>query len=234
MEKWNFGSILAQKIKEMLDSSTRAISPEFHQARNAAKQKVRQYTRDAARKIDNSSKTVGYDDDGNPITMSRKGGLASRMANLAANATEDAYNRKSWVRLGHEASKSHNAEKTKVGTELANAAKHKREAIEDQIAVDADNTARIIKADGDRAVENALDRDVSGNVIGYNTENMKAAEAKLAAEVSSLEEEEKALMNDPEYRALVEEKRQIDDHNLMLPADEQVEMDATKKARLSP
>ena len=224
--------IIAQKIKELLDSSTRAISPEFHQARNAAKQKVRQYTRDAARKIDNSSKTVGYDEDGNPITVSRKGGLASRMANLAANATEDAHNRKSWVRLGHEASKSHSAEKTKVGTELANAAKSKREAIEDQIAVDADNTARTIKADGDRAVENALDRDVSGNVIGYNTENMNAAEAKLAAEVSGLEEEEKALMNDPEYKALVEEKRQIDDQNIMLPADEQVEMDAAKKARL--
>ena len=224
--------VIAQKIKEMLDSSTRAISPEFHQARNAAKQKVRQYTRDAARKIDNSNKTVGYDEDGNPITMSRKGGLASRMANLAANATEDAHNRKSWIRLGHEASKNQSAEKTKVGTELANVAKHKREAIEDQIAVDADNTARIIKADGDRAVENALDRDVSGNVIGYNTENMNAEEAKLAAEVSGLEEEEKALMNDPEYRALMEEKRQIDDQNIMLPADEQVEMDATKKARL--
>ena len=224
--------VISQKIKEMLDSSTRAISPEFHQARNAAKQKVRQYTRDAARKIDSSTKTVGYDDDGNPITMSRKGGIASRMANLAANATEDAHNRKSWVRLGHEASKSHSAEKTKVGTELANVAKKKRETIEEQIAVDADNTARIIKADGDRAVENALDRDVSGNVIGYNTENLNAAEAKLAAEVSGLEEEEKALMNDPEYRALLEEKRQIDDQNVMLPADEQVEMDATKKARL--
>lgn len=224
--------VISQKIKEMLDSSTRAISPEFHQARNAAKQKVRQYTRDAARKIDNSSKTVGYDEDGNPITMSRKGGLASRMANLAANATEDAHNRKSWIRLGHDASKSHSAEKTRVGSELANVAKSKREAIEDQIAVDADNTARIIKADGDRAVENALDRDVSGNVIGYNTENMNAAEAKLAAEVSGLEEEEKALMNDPEYRALMEEKRQIDDQNMMLPTDEQVEMDATKKARL--
>lgn len=227
-----FNPVIAQKIKEMLDNSTRAISPIFHQGRNAIKQKLRQQARKVADDIDGSSRLKGYDENGKEIRESRKGGLMSKMAHLAANATEDPYNRKSWHKLNSEAKEARTGAKNETNKALRDAAAADVKSVEDKIELEADNTNRVIAADADKGLEETMDRDASGNFIGFNVDKLNEDEENAAIELTGLEAEERALMNDPEYRMLKKEQEELKKHNEGLPEDEQEEMSEEKKARL--
>lgn len=222
-----------EKIKQLLDNTTRAVSPEFHQARNAAKQRLRRLANDAVRDYDDKKKFAGYDAEGNAIMESRKGGAISMLLHGAANSLENADNRKSARKITQEAKEARKGTKTASNRQIRQAAENQTKQVEQFIESDAVDLSKQIDAEANKAYNDTIEYDEFGNKTGFNLDKLDADEQEMALDISTLKDEEKELMNDDEYRALVREQKEINALNENLAeGEEPKEMSAEKIARL--
>lgn len=199
-----FNPVIAQKIKELLDKTTRTVSPSFHRGKATLQNNLRRKANEMANKIDNSTRLVGHDENGEEIREYRAGGLMSRVAHLAANATEDPRNRKTWNKLRTEANENRKEAKNLSNYEIRKAASRAVDDVEEEIAMEAGAELREIQANANRMIEATLDRDTSGNLVGFNTDKLTGEEANMAANLHGLEQQEKDQMS--AYNALLKKK----------------------------
>lgn len=230
---WKFNPLISEKIKQVLDNSTRAISPAFQTGRNAIKQQLRRKANELASNIDNSDKFAGYDAEGNEIRKTRAGGLASRMAHLAANSLEDSYNRKSLYKITKDANVDAAKANNATNKQIRESATRVREGVENDIAAEAQNTEAQINAEREQVLNKAAIRDEAGNIVGYNTDGLTDEEKALIANYETLKAEEAELVNSKEYKMLKAEQAKIAQANNGVPEDERVSMSQDKLDRLN-
>ena len=215
-----------ETIKKFLNNTTRSISPELQQSKNILKNKMRQVARDATNWVDNKDRVVGYDEEGNEIRESLKGGALSKLAHFASNSLEDANNRKTWTKLGSEA-----AEAQQKSRENTNNAKRKviNKNVEDTEKVldeQADTLSRNVysQAADDLKAIGIQTGDVSSsgfNITGLDNldiDKLKSDELKLdAMKIEQLKTEENAILHNSIYAALMKKQ----EHGEQLTAEEE-------------
>lgn len=217
-----FNPYVHDKVKDVLDNTTRTISPEFHQSRNAIKQSIRRKVNDVVNKYDESDRFNGYDSNGDPLYEKRKGSVMSMLLHGAANSLEQADNKKSVFKIGAEAAEARKEQKNATNLQKRKAAEEKRIEAVAATNADADNIARGINADVNRTVKAAIETDDFGRPIGYNFNHLSDDEQTMALDLRNLEDEEAALMTNPEYKELLNEQKAIDEHNANLSDSEEI------------
>lgn len=215
-----FNPYVEQTIKKFLANTTRSISPEFYQNKNALKNKMGRLTRSAANWADNREKVIGYDDNGNEIKARGKGDLLSRITNAAANEFEDANNRKSIFKLNSEATKASRETNSKKSDLDKNNAAKEVEKTEKKINDGVSKTSADIYTEAKKGLEDELGltgevtADASGkgitisdvSKIDYAKLQANSEEQRLAKEINSLLQEEDVLKNDYKYISLIKKK----------------------------
>jgi hypothetical protein len=227
----HFNPYIAQKVKELLDTTTRSVSPVFHQGRNQLKQSIRRGMNDVVDRVDNRKpKIVGYDENGNAITKSRKGDLMSRMAHMASNSLEDAHSRKSWSKLGSRARADRKNAKDTSNKALRQAADAKVKNVQDNIAIEAEQQRNEITRDAKDVADNIIERDTVGNIIRFDASKLDAEEVRMNNELLKLRSTRDALKEDPEYRLLKEEAARLKKDGLSLSPDKQKRLNELTKS----
>lgn len=227
----HFNPYIAQKVKELLDTTTRSVSPTFHQGRNQLKQSIRRGMNDVVDRVDNRKpKIVGYDENGNAITKSRKGDLMSRMAHMASNSLEDAHSRKSWSKLGSRARADRKNAKDTSNKALRQAADAKVKNVQDNIAIEAEQQRNEITSDAKNVADSMIERDTTGNIIRFDASKLDAEEVRMNNELLELKSTRDALKEDPEYRLLKEEAARLKKDGLSLSPDKQKRLNELTKS----
>ena len=227
----HFNPYIAQKVKELLDTTTRSISPTFHQGRNQLRQSIRRGMNDVVDRVDNRKpKIVGYDENGNAITKSRKGDLMSRMAHMASNSLEDAHSRKSWSKLGSRARADRKNAKDTSNKALRQAADAKVKNVQDNIAIEAEQQRNEITSDAKNVADSMIERDTTGNIIRFDASKLDAEEVRMNNELLELKSNRDALKEDPEYRLLKEEAARLKKDGLSLSPDKQKRLNELTKS----
>ena len=227
----HFNPYIAQKVKELLDTTTRSVSPVFHQGRNQLKQSIRRGMNDVVDRVDNRKpKIVGYDENGNAITKSRKGDLMSRMAHMASNSLEDAHSRKSWSKLGSRARADRKNAKDTSNKALRQAADAKVKNVQDNIAIEAEQQRNEITSDAKNVADSMIERDTTGNIIRFDASKLDAEEVRMNNELLELKSTRDALKEDPEYRLLKEEAARLKKDGLSLSPDKQKRLNELTKS----
>lgn len=224
-----FNPYVHDKVKDVLDNTTRTISPEFHQSRNAIKQSINRKVNDVVNKYDESDRFNGYDSNGDPLYEKRKGSVMSMLLHGAANSLERADSKKSVFKIGAEAAEARKEQKNATNLQKRKAAEEKRIEAVAATNADADNIARGINADVNRTVKAAVETDDFGRPIGYNFNHLSDDEQTMALDLRNLEDEEAALMADPEYKELLNEQKAIDEHNANLSDGEEIQQMSQEK-----
>ena len=168
-----FNPVIAEKVKKMLDDSTRAMCPTYHQSRNAFKQYLKRSVNKAKQANDDRKVYAGTAADGTPIYKTAKGGIISKTLAFAANSMESPQSRKSARRIRKEENeKARNENSTAIGT-MRKAAAAKTKAVETAI----ESTQKQIVSD--------FDKEVAANTAAYQTVDQFGHtvfdQAKLAA-----------------------------------------------------
>lgn len=227
----HFNPYIAQKVKELLDTTTRSVSPTFHQGRNQLRQSIRRGMNDVVDRVDNRKpKIVGYDENGNAITKSRKGDLMSRMAHMASNSLEDAHSRKSWSKLGSRARADRKNAKDTSNKALRQAADAKVKNVQDNIAIEAEQQRNEITSDAKNVADSMIERDTTGNIIRFDASKLDAEEVRMNNELLELKSTRDALKEDPEYRLLKEEAARLKKDGLSLSPDKQKRLNELTKS----
>lgn len=168
-----FNPVIAEKVKKMLDDSTRAMCPTYHQSRNAFKQYLKRSVNKAKQANDDRKVYAGTDANGNPIYKTAKGGIISKTLAFAANSMESPQSRKSARRIRKEENVKAHSESTEAIGKMRKAAVDKTKAVETAI----ESTQKQIVSD--------FDKEVAANTAAYQTVDQFGHtvfdQAKLAA-----------------------------------------------------
>ena len=228
-----FNPIIAQKIKMILEKTERGISPALSDGKRAMKNWARRKAAEGIRAYDNSQKVVGYDAQGNAIMETRGGNALSKLMHQGANTLEEGNARKGFLKINSEtnAMRDRNTEKT---------ASQKRKAYENAvdetmktIDSEAEHTANMVNVRARRTEDEAFERDDNGEITGYKREGMNDEELARLDGLTNLETEIEALKDSDEYKALVQQKHDIEERNSKLGADDELEqMDKEAESKL--
>ena len=229
-----FNPLLQEKIKQLINNSTRAISPVLSDTKRAIKSYTRQKANNIINNYDKSKKVVGYDKDGNEITQERGGNALSKLMHQGYNTIyNDGTQREGFSKINRKQDEIRARSVNKSAEELRRDAEN---SINDVLEnVDKDASALITAF----AVAMAEYQDkyytVNGNDIIYCKDNLSDEDAAKATEIDNIKTEAEAIKNSSTYRKLMAEKNHIDAENNAHKNEEGYEikqMDAVKLQKL--
>ena len=234
-----FNPVLAQKIKQIMERTTRAISPTLVDGRRAVKQWAKNKANDKIRDYDNSKRIAGYDADGNAIYEQRKGDALSKLMHHGSNALLAEGNEvKSGHKINKELSDARNASKNATADAKRMAAQNDVNEKLETINNEAKRSEEEINAEVKKTTNAAYDRvyDDNGNLISesFNKDAMSEEEKRMAHTYEKHNDELEEIIKSKDYQDLVKERHALDEANKKLEAEgkETVAFDATKDNQL--
>lgn len=178
-----FNPYIQQKIKELLDNTTRNISPSFANAKNTVKRYARTGMNNAMNNYDQKSKIVGYNEKGEAIRKSNRGNALSQLMHQANNTfLVDPQSHQSSLKIGAQLKEKRLEDDRKVAGELRQAAKAQVTAVDNKIKADtAEETSKLTSAVTAQVNEKYNEKEGI-----FNIDKLSDAEKASVAEIENL------------------------------------------------
>ena len=231
-----FNPIIAEKIKQLLDQTERKISPALADGKRAIKNYAKNKAKEGIAAYDNKRKVVGYDENGNAITESRKGDALSKLMHHSANALlTDGHDHQGAFKIGHELNKERKTSKLNTAEAKRKAAQNAIDNELDLVNEDADLTSREVNAHITDIKNSAGEWDEKGHLVNINEDGLSEQEIEAKHTLETLETDLEDLKNMDRYKKLVAEQEFILKRNAerVENGEEPLEMDEQRKAELA-
>lgn len=226
--------IVQEKIKQLLNSTTRTISPALANARRSIKTYTQRKANDILSNYDKSKKVVGRDKDGNAIMEEREGNALSKLMHHGYNAMyNDGLNREGFGKINKKSKEARDRNTARSAETFRRDAEARVGEIMSNIKNDASSLASAVKAE--EATYKAKHYSTDYGETIYNIENLTEADKAKASEIANLKAEVEAIKNSDTYKKLMAEKNYIDTQNAMHKGEEGYEFkefDADRSQKL--
>ena len=228
---FKFNPLIQEKVKQILESTERSISPALADGKRAIKSYTRQKANDAMQNYNKSKKVVGHDEYGNAITQERGGNALSKLMNHGYNATyNDGMQRKGLITTNAESNKSRDANVKRSNVDKRRAAEATVDKVTTKINTAASRTKQMVESDQNKFVDKCQIKDVeTGKVIGYNKDQLIEQEKTDVDKLETLLHEAEGFKQLGRYKQLNAEKLKLKE-NEKLPANLQTELTSYQSA----
>lgn len=178
-----FNPYIQQKIKELLDNTTRNISPYFSNAKNTVKRYARTGMNNAMNNYDKKTKIVGYDENGKAIEKSNRGNALSQLMHQANNTfLADPQSHQSSLKIGAQLKDDRLKNSRDVADKLRKSAKAQVTAVDNKIKADtAEETSKLTSAVTAQVNEKYNEKEGI-----FNIDKLSDAEKASVAEIENL------------------------------------------------
>ena len=215
-----FNPIIEEKIKQMLETAERTISPTLAQSKRAIKNWSRTKYNDTMRAYDNSQKCVGVDENGNPIYEKRGGNLLSKAMHHAGNEIFNEGDRhEGFLKIQKESNEMRHNNTTASANNQYKAAHNKTEAVNEQIDNEAKDLKDSLEANYDKLKDEVIQKLENGEKQ-YDVTKLSAKEKDLYDQLTNAELAIEGIKNSDEYKKLIAEQIKMDDDPLYLTKEE--------------
>lgn len=172
-----FNPYIQEKIKALLETVERNVSPNFSNAKRTMKMRARTGMANAMAKYDQGTHTVGFDENGNAIKQSNKGNALSKLMHQANNTfLTDATQHQSALKINSELSKNYADNSQEADNKILEASNRKTRAVIESVNKETDTKIRAFK--DDVSTEKSTKYNADGT---YNMDNLSADE-KISAQ----------------------------------------------------
>lgn len=226
-----FNPVLQEKIKQLLDNTTRVISPTLSNTKRAIKTYTRQKVNGLINDYDKSKKVVGYDKDGNEIYKERGGNALSKLMHQGYNTIyNDGMQREGFRKINKQQNEINARNITKSNLEKRRDAEAR---INDTMNI-INEDATALKSDVAIAEKEYQDNyyTVNGDEIIYNEDNLSEEEKLKVQEIVNMKAEAESIKNNATYKKLMAEKNYIDAQNNAHKNEEGYELKKFDEAKL--
>ncbi len=230
---FKFNPYIQEAIKKMLENTERTISPAYNNAHRGIKNWSRKEANKLVNSYDNSSKIVGYDENGNAITERRKGNALSRAMHQAQNNVfNDGAQRESNHKIRKDGKTDLKNSKAQTRDAKRKAADASVKNTEKVIANQAEATKKTMEKKADELRKDIYTEDEQG--IEFDTDKLTQDELSSKNTIDELTANIESIKENSEYKDLLKQKHDLAQENKKLAAEgkEQKEMDAEANEKL--
>lgn len=172
-----FNPYIQEKIKALLDTVERNVSPNFSKAKNTMKMRAKAGMQQAMTKYDQGTHIVGYDKDGNAIERQNGGNALSKLMHQANNTfLADPTQHQSAFKINREMNTTRERNEKSADDKLLQASNEKARAVIESVNKETDTKIKAFKDDV------SAEKNTRYNADGtYNMDNLSADE-KISAQ----------------------------------------------------
>lgn len=172
-----FNPYIQEKIKSLLDTVERNVSPNFSNAKRTMKMRARTGMQQAMANYDKGTHIVGYDKDGNAIERANAGNALSKLMHQANNTfLTDATQHQSALKINSEMNASRERNEKLADDALLKASNEKARAVIESVNKETDSKIKAFKNDVSDEKSTKYNEDGT-----YNMDNLSADE-KISAQ----------------------------------------------------
>lgn len=172
-----FNPYIQEKIKSLLDTVERNVSPNFSNAKRTMKMRARAGMQQAMTKYDQGTHIVGYDKDGNAIERQNGGNALSKLMHQANNTfLTDPTQHQSAFKINREMNADRERNEKSADDKLLKASNEKARAVIESVNKETDSKIKAFK--DDVSTEKSTRYNADGT---YNMDNLSADE-KISAQ----------------------------------------------------
>lgn len=193
--------IIQEKIRQLLNTATRTISPALANARRSIKTYTQRKANDIMSRYDKSRKVIGHDKDGKAILEEREGNALSKLMHQGYNAMyNDGLNREGFGKINKKSKEARDRNTARSAEELRRDA----EARVGEVMANIKNEASALENEVLVEEKNYKDQryTINGNETIYNAENLTDAEKAKANEIGAIRAEIDAISKSAAFTRL--------------------------------
>lgn len=173
-----FNPYIQEKIKSLLDTVERTVSPNFSNAKRTMKMRARTGMQQAMANYDKGTHIVGYDKDGNAIERANAGNALSKLMHQANNTfLTDATQHQSALKINSQLNADRERNEKLADDAILKASNEKARAVIESVNKETDSKIKAFKSDVSDERSTKYNEDGTYNMDNLSTDEKISAQA---------------------------------------------------------